>query len=76
MARAKKRTQLLNAKVSCFAYREDNTCSATTNKNCKKCKFYKTKSEFASEQKKTEKRISDMFKVPYKEFLYIRGLVK
>ncbi|MCM1286643.1 MAG: hypothetical protein NC227_10865 [Bacteroides sp.] len=76
MAGDKKRTQLLNAKVSCFAHREDNTCSATTNKNCKKCKFYKTKSEFASEQKRTEKRISDIFKVPYKEFISIKGLVK
>lgn len=68
--------QLANAKVSCFAYREDNTCSATTKKDCKHCKFYKTKFQIESEQKKTEKRISDMFKVPYKEFISIKGLVK
>ena len=67
--------QLANAKVGCFAHREENTCGATTNKDRKGCKFYKTKAQLAAEQKKTEKRISDMFKVPYKEFISIKGLV-
>lgn len=72
----RKAMQLENAKTGCFAHREDGTCGATTNKNCKKCKFYKTIAQLVSERKKTEKRISDMFKIPYKEFVSIKGLVK
>ena len=73
---ARKAVLLKHAKTGCFAYRDEGTCGATTKHSCKKCKFYKTKSQFASEQKKTEKRISNMFKVPYKEFVSIKGLVK
>lgn len=48
---------LKHAKKQCFAYTE-NGCAALQAYNCKGCKFFKTKTQLAKEEKRTEERLA------------------
>ncbi len=67
---------LKNAKAQCFAYRYDGACGATTNRSCLGCKFFKTEKQLKSEQDRTEKRVSELYGIPYKLFMHEKGFAK
>ena len=45
----KDKLEVLMEKIHCFAYLDEHRCNALNEKDCKNCKFYKSKMQFDRE---------------------------